>query len=102
MQHGVFVVVAQMLVLDDLFDFMFAVLIVDLVRKIARKHERLVAHGFDQMMQRFLGPFAADKNSSCFDVAADIVADLLARLELDILRARIVLNVRFPAAVESF
>ena len=37
-----------------------------------------------------------------FDVPADIVADFLARLELNIFGARIVLNMSFPTAIEAF
>jgi len=54
------------------------------------------------MMQRLLRAFAADKNSPGFDMAADIVADFFTRFEIDVFLAWIVLNVGFPAAVETF
>ena len=50
MQNRVLVGIAEMLVFDDLLDLMFAVLVVDFMRKIAGKHKRLVSHGCDQMV----------------------------------------------------
>src|SRR4026207_269135 len=53
------------------------------------------------MMQRLLGAFAADKDSPRFDMAADIVADFFTGFEINVFIARIVLNMGFPAAVET-
>src|SRR5688572_3926711 len=54
------------------------------------------------MMQRLLRAFAADKDSPRFDMAPDIVADLFTGFEIDVLIAGIVLNMSFPAAIETF
>src|SRR6266850_8571089 len=54
------------------------------------------------MVQRLLCSLAADKDPPRFDMAADIVADFLSRLELEVFTARVVLNMGFPASVESF
>ena len=102
MQHRVLVIVGEMLILDDLFDFMLAIFVIDLVRKVAGEHEGLVAHRFDQLMQPLFSALAADEDAPRLDMAANIVADLFARLELEILAARIVLDMGLPATVESF
>lgn len=102
MQHGVLVVVGKMLVLDDLVDFVFAVVVIDLMGKIAREHEGLVTDGFDQMVQRFFSPFATDEYPSRLDVPPDVRAYLFPWSELNILIVRIVLYMGFPSAIKSF
>ena len=42
-----FVLAGKMLVVDDLVDLVFAIFVVHFMRKIAGKHEWLVAHGFN-------------------------------------------------------
>src|SRR5712691_10072877 len=94
------VVVGQALVLDDLLDLVLAVGVVDFMREIARKDERLVPDRLDRLVQGRLGPFTADEYSSRLDVPPDIRAHFFARLELDVLSPRIVLDMGLPAAVE--
>jgi hypothetical protein len=71
-QDCVFVVVGEMFVVDDPFDLVLAVFVVDLVRKVAEEHERLIAHRFDPMMQCLLSTLAADENPAGLDMPADI------------------------------
>src|SRR5947209_18403321 len=97
-----FVVVREMIVLDNLFYLMLAVIVVHLVRKIAREHERLVTHGVDQMMQRLFRLFATDIYSPRLDVAADVCAHGFSLSQLDVFSARIVLDMFFPATAEPF
>ena len=101
MQHTVFVVVAQLLIVDNFLDLVLAILVVDLVREVAREHERFVADGLNGMVQRRLRPFATDKNSAGFGVPAHVVAHFLTRPQLNIFGARVVLNMSFPTAIEA-
>src|SRR5262245_39382568 len=91
-----------MLVLDDLLDFVLAVVVVYFMRKIAREHEGLVADGLDQMMQRLFSPFTTDIYPSSLDVTADVSAHRLSRFEPYVFSSRIVLNMSFPTSVKPF
>lgn len=95
-QHRVLVFVCEMFVFDDLLDLVFAVVVVDFVRKIAGEHKGLIADRFDQMVQRLFRPFAADEDSSRLDVLADVCADGLARRKLEVFFARIRLSAMKP------
>src|SRR5262245_37914714 len=91
-----------MLVLYNLFDFVFAVVVVYFVRKIAREHEGLVADGLDQVMQRLFGPLTTNIYPSRLDVTADVGAHRLSRFEPYVFSSRIVLNMSFPTSVKPF
>ena len=47
MQHRMLIVVGEMLVLDDFFDFMLAVFVIHFMGKVAGEHEWLIADRFD-------------------------------------------------------
>src|SRR5262245_60983827 len=91
-----------MLVLDDLFDFVLAVVVVYFMRKIAREHERPVPDGLDQVMQGLFGSLTTDIYPSRLDVAADVRAHSFSRFEPYVFSSRIVLNVSFPTSVKPF
>src|SRR5262249_2910309 len=69
---------------------------------IAGEHEGFVSDRFDEKMQRLFSAFTTDEDPSSLYVSPDIRADALSRLELDVLFTGIVLDVGFPATVESF
>src|SRR5262249_40431 len=88
--------------LDDIFHFVLAVVVVYFVRKIARKHERLVPYGLDQMMQCLFSSFTTNIYPSRFDVASDVSAHSLSRFYPYVFPPPVVLNMSFPTAVEPF
>src|SRR5688572_7344147 len=93
--------VAKVRVLNDFFNLMLAVLVIDFVWKIAREHERFVADGLDQMVQCFFRPLAANEDSTCLDMPANVAADIFSPLQLNVFALRIVLDMSFPTTVET-
>ena len=61
MQNRVHVLVGKVLVLNDLCNFTFAVVVIHFVGKIAGEHKGLVANRFDEAMKRVFSAFATDE-----------------------------------------
>src|SRR4029453_16535877 len=99
--HRVFVCFGEPAVFVELFELRLAGFVVDLVRKVRREDERLIADDAHCEGQRQLVAFNADENSILIHMAPNIVCDGLLVAQLQKAPARIVLYVAAPGALEA-
>src|SRR4249919_43922 len=99
--HRVLVCFSEPAVFIELFELCLTGFVVDLVRKVRREDERLVADEADSEGQGQLVAFDADENTILIHMALNIVRDGLLVAQLQKAPARIVLHMAVPRALEA-